>query len=66
MKRASIAFVRFWWEFLIGDTPELFCGVLLLAGMTWLLRHEPVAASIALPVGLVGLIAASVLIRSRD
>ncbi|MDA8393006.1 MAG: hypothetical protein M0Z87_09470 [Actinomycetota bacterium] len=31
-KRALIGFGRFWWEFLIGDTPELFVGMLVVLG----------------------------------
>ena len=26
-------FGRFWWDFLVGDTPELFVGTLLLLGI---------------------------------
>jgi hypothetical protein len=26
-------FGRFWWDFLVGDTPELFVGCLLVLGM---------------------------------
>lgn len=65
MKRAVRAFLRFWWEFLIGDTPELFVGVLVLSGTAWVLRHEPVAAAILLPLGVVALLTVSALIPAR-
>jgi len=31
--RAVVAFGHFWWDFLIGDTPELFVGVLAVLGL---------------------------------
>jgi hypothetical protein len=35
--RALGAFGRFWWEFLIGDTPELFVGIVAISGAVALL-----------------------------
>jgi hypothetical protein len=35
--RALAAFGRFWWEFLIGDTPELFVGSVAIVGTVALL-----------------------------
>ena len=43
VRRAAIAFGRFWWTFLIGDTPELFIGTLLVVGAAGLLRHDRTA-----------------------
>jgi hypothetical protein len=43
----------FWWDFLVGDTPELFVAVLVIIGVaavvseTW---HANTAAVIVLPV----------------
>jgi len=31
--RLLVAFGRFWWEFLIGDTPELFVGGVVAVGL---------------------------------
>jgi hypothetical protein len=31
--RWLVAFGRFWWEFLIGDTPELFVGAVVVVGV---------------------------------
>jgi ABC-type spermidine/putrescine transport system permease subunit I len=42
-RRAVWAFGRFWWEFLIGETPELFVGMLLVVGAAALLRHDRAA-----------------------
>jgi len=57
------AFGRFWWEFLIGDTPELFVGaaaaVVAVAG----LAHHGAARAItvgSLPVLVTVLLVASV------
>ena len=46
-------FALFWWDFLIGDTPELFVAALVTIGVVAVLRHlwhlNGVAA-LALPV----------------
>lgn len=56
--RGLRAFGRFWWDFLVGDTPELFVAMLVLVGVAFTLRHDRVAAIVALPalaaVALVG------------
>ena len=44
------AFGRFWWDFLVGDTPELFVAMLALVGIAFALRHERMAAVITLPL----------------
>lgn len=31
--RAIVGFGRFWWDFLIGDTPELFVAVVVILGI---------------------------------
>lgn len=46
-------FAQFWWDFLIGDTPELFVAALVIIATGALLSvagHFNVAAVIALPV----------------
>ena len=40
-RRWLVAFGRFWWEFLIGDTPELFVGVLVVLGVLALMCTDP-------------------------
>jgi hypothetical protein len=54
------AFGRFWWDFLVGDTPELFLGVLVVVATALLLRHDGVAAVAAVPLECAVLVAASV------
>jgi hypothetical protein len=47
--RGLKAFGAFWWDFLVGDTPELFVATLILVGLALLLRHEHVLAVVLLP-----------------
>jgi hypothetical protein len=37
LHRGLVAFGRFWWDFLVGDTPELLIGVLVILGVVALL-----------------------------
>ena len=48
--RGVKVFGHFWWDFLVGDTPELFAAVLAMIGIAFLLRHERMAAVVTLPV----------------
>lgn len=57
--RYVAAFGRFWWNFLVGDTPELFVGVLVIVGAALALRHDRVAAVVAVPLLAVAVLAAS-------
>jgi hypothetical protein len=50
LNRWAIAFGRFWWDFLVGDTPELFIGTLVIIGAAIGLRHERVADIAVTPV----------------
>jgi hypothetical protein len=38
-RRGLRAFGRFWWEFLVGDTPELFVAMVVIVGLTALLAQ---------------------------
>lgn len=61
------AFGAFWWDFLIGDTPELFVGALIAIGVLAVLAKAVTvnAAAVAVfPVLVVVLLAAS-LARER-
>lgn len=48
--RGARSFGHFWWDFLVGDTPELFVAMLFLVGIAFALRHERLAAVVLLPV----------------
>ena len=50
IKRALVAFGRFWWEFLIGENPDAFFGALAIIGAALLLRHERAAAVAVVPI----------------
>ena len=54
----------FWWDFLVGDTPELFIAAVVTVMVVALLRvagHENAAAGVALP--LLAIVALTVSIR---
>ena len=56
VKRYITSFGRFWWDFLVGDTPELFVGMLAIVGLAYALHHHHVIAVIVVPaVTVVGL-----------
>ncbi|MBO0714593.1 MAG: hypothetical protein J2P59_07535 [Acidimicrobiales bacterium] len=57
--RAVSAFGRFWWDFLIGDTPELFVATLVVIGVAFGLRHERWVAVAVVPALAVGFLLAS-------
>ena len=56
-------FAMFWWDFLVGDTPELFVAALVTIGVVALLSvrdHFNTAAVIALPLLAISALAVSV------
>lgn len=64
--RGLAAFGHFWWDFLIGDTPELFVAVVVILAVSWALaKVSPTAAWITLPVLVLVALVTSVL-RGRD
>jgi hypothetical protein len=62
------AFGRFWWDFLVGDTPELFVAVLVIVGITALLvaNVSGVVAWATMPVLVVAALTVSVLRGRRS
>jgi hypothetical protein len=66
--RLLVAFGRFWWDFLVGDTPELFVAMLVTLGITALLAKgvSTTAAWATLPVLVVAALVASVLRGRRS
>jgi hypothetical protein len=54
------AFGLFWWDFLVGDTPELALATGALVGLAFLLAGNRVAAAILLPLVAAGFLFASV------
>jgi len=67
-RRLIVGFGRFWWDFLIGDTPELFVGavaVVSLIGLVCLDHALRTAAAVILPLLVAGLLGVSVWKASR-
>lgn len=63
MRRLAVGFGRFWWEFLIGDTPELFVGAVAVVGLVALLCLDHAlrsACAVILPVLVMALLGLSV------
>jgi hypothetical protein len=61
--RGLAAFGRFWWDFLVGDTPELLIGALVALGVVALLVKGPAlntAGVVAFPVMVAVLLGLSV------
>jgi hypothetical protein len=52
--RAVRAFGRFWWDFLVGDTPELALATGAIVGLAFLLAGQRVAGAIVLPLTAAG------------
>ena len=59
--RALRAFGHFWWDFLIGDTPELALAVGLLVGLAFALAHQRIVAAVLLPLLATAFLLASTL-----
>ena len=58
-KKAVRAFGLFWWNFLVGDTPELFVAVLVILGILAIF-HTSHTLIYVLPVLVIGSLVASV------
>jgi hypothetical protein len=62
-RRLLAGFGRFWWEFLVGDTPELFVGAAVAVGLVGVIcldHSRRTAAAVLLPVLVVAVLGASV------
>lgn len=64
LREMVVAFVAFWKDFLIGDAPEIFIGVLVILAVVVPLRHHATIATVALLV-LVPLLLIASLVRAR-
>lgn len=56
------AFGRFWWDFLIGETPELFIGTVVSLAIIWLISKESQISVVILPLAVMVTVAISVII----
>ena len=69
LARGLKGFGMFWWDFLIGDTPEIFVAVVVIIGAVALLSvngHLNAAAATVLPVLAVLALGASVWRAARS
>lgn len=69
LTRAIKGFGMFWWDFLVGDTPEIFVAVVVIIGAIALLSvngHFNAAAATLLPVLAVLALGASVWRAARS
>ena len=65
LRRGARAFGHFWWDFLIGDAPELFAATVVVIVMAVLLRHQHDLAVVILPLATVAFLVVSTL-RGRN
>jgi hypothetical protein len=61
VRRATRAFGHFWWDFLVGDTPELFVATVVVVASALLLRHHRQIAIFVLPLMAIVFLVASTL-----
>ncbi len=59
VRRGAVAFGRFWWEFLIGDTPELLFAVLAVIGLALALHDNRAIGVPVVIVAVLGFLTAS-------
>jgi hypothetical protein len=59
--KAIKAFGHFWWDFLIGDTPELAVATLAIVGLAFVLSHHKLLGAILLPLAAALFLLASTL-----
>jgi hypothetical protein len=53
------SFLRFWWEFVVGDDWRVAAGLALALGLTSLLTHDGINAWWLLPIAVALLLAGS-------
>lgn len=51
LERLIRGFLRFWWDFLVGETPEIFVGTLVIFIVTELLLHAQVPSIVVVVAG---------------
>jgi hypothetical protein len=65
LRRALRAFGAFWWDFLIGDTPDLFVATVVIVTLALVLRHHRQVALFALPATAIACLVLSTLRGTR-
>ncbi len=60
--RLVVSFGKFWWDFLVGDTPELFVGAVFVVAAVALICRDPAlrtVSAVLFPVLIASLLALS-------
>jgi hypothetical protein len=66
LRRGARAFANFWWDFLVGDTPELFVAVVVVVVLALVLRrHHDIAVALLPVVSVLFLVASAFRGRQR-
>ena len=60
-----IGFWRFWWEFLVGDTPDLTVGAIVVLGIVALAVPGVTWAFVIAPIGMALVVTGSLLREGR-
>jgi hypothetical protein len=60
--RGVRSFGRFWWEFLVGDSPVIFFAVLAIVAVALLLRHHSSVAVVVLPLMAIATLVTTVMV----
>ncbi len=47
--RALRAFGHFWWEFVVGDTPELALATAVVVGVAFVVAHDHAVGAVLVP-----------------
>jgi hypothetical protein len=63
--RGLRAFVLFWQDFLVGDSPEVAVGALIVLGIAFAVRSHVALATVAVPGAVVLLLGGSALLGKR-
>lgn len=63
--RAIKAFFMFWWEFLVGDTPEIFVGTVVVLLAVFVFPKGIVPKAVIMVLLVVATIAVSVWVELR-
>ncbi len=59
--RGVKAFGKFWWDFLVGDTPELFLATGIIVALAFLIDGQHLVGVILLPLVAAAFLLASTL-----
>jgi hypothetical protein len=59
------SFLRFWWDFVVGDDPRVAVGLAVALAATWLLEDDDISVWWLLPVAVALVLTAAVAREAR-